>query len=252
MCTQYTPPILSEIFMNCLQRLRCKCNFHALKFAPEIERVGSLLIKRIRKFDAARNMLDKQLLGNFMSNTPLKGEDADLGDQSKYLALHLRFEVDMVAYSQCEFGGGEDEREELRTYRESHFPLLAERLEKSKYEPVLCFEFLVVLYDEKQSRQKKLIEAENLVYFLKVENVFLLNITFALWMQTFFTIISRHEILMIIVRPKRWKMFSNSFPLWQSNRRRRLFFQQNILHEKHFRNFFCRKEVYWIFVIVIF
>ncbi|KAI8568073.1 hypothetical protein RHMOL_Rhmol02G0169100 [Rhododendron molle] len=115
-----------------LQRLRCKCNFHALKFAPEIERVGSLLIKRIRKFDAARNMLDKQLLGNFMSNTPLKGKDAAVGDQSKYLALHLRFEVDMVAYSQCEFGGGEDEREELRVYRESHFPLLAERLEKSK------------------------------------------------------------------------------------------------------------------------
>lgn len=188
--------------MNYLQRLRCKCNFHALKFAPEIERVGSLLIKRIRKFDAARNMLDKQLLGNFMSNTPLKGKDSAVGDQSKYLALHLRFEVDMVAYSQCEFGGGEDEREELRAYRESHFPLLAERLEKSKYAPVLCFEFLVVLYDEKQSRQKKLIEAENLFYFLKVENVFLLNITFALWMQTFFTIISRHEILMIIVRPK--------------------------------------------------
>ncbi|XP_058201004.1 O-fucosyltransferase 8 isoform X2 [Rhododendron vialii] len=115
-----------------LQRLRCKCNFHALKFAPEIERVGSLLIKRIRKFDAARNMLDKQLLGNFMSNTPLKGKDAAVGDQSKYLALHLRFEVDMVAYSQCEFGGGEDEREELQAYRESHFPLLAERLEKSK------------------------------------------------------------------------------------------------------------------------
>ncbi|KAE9452495.1 hypothetical protein C3L33_15600, partial [Rhododendron williamsianum] len=115
-----------------LQRLRCKCNFHALKFAPEIERVGSLLIKRIRKFDAARNMLDKQLLGNFMSNTPLKGKDSAVGDQSKYFALHLRFEVDMVAYSQCEFGGGEDEREELRAYRESHFPLLAERLDKSK------------------------------------------------------------------------------------------------------------------------
>lgn len=134
----------TEIFMNCLQRLRCKCNFHALKFAPEIERVGALLIKRIRKFDAARNNLDKQLLGNFMSNAPLKGKNAAVKDQSKYLALHLRFEVDMVAYSQCEFGGGEDEREELRAYRESHFPLLAERLEKSKYTLLLYFEFFVV------------------------------------------------------------------------------------------------------------
>ncbi|PSR98637.1 GDP-fucose protein O-fucosyltransferase protein [Actinidia chinensis var. chinensis] len=113
-----------------LQRLRCKCNFHALKFVPKIRRVGSLLINRIRKSNAARNALDKQLLGTFMSNIPLKMNDAARG-QSKYLALHLRFEVDMVAYSQCEFGGGEDERKELQAYRESHFPLLIERLKNS-------------------------------------------------------------------------------------------------------------------------
>ncbi|PKI50617.1 hypothetical protein CRG98_029004 [Punica granatum] len=38
----------------------------------------------------------------------------------------------MVAYSQCEFGGGESERKELQAYRESHFPLLMERLKNSK------------------------------------------------------------------------------------------------------------------------
>lgn len=52
---------------------------------------------------------------------------------SKYLALHLRFEIDMVAYSMCEFGGGETERRELQTYRQVHFPLLLERLKESKY-----------------------------------------------------------------------------------------------------------------------
>ncbi|KAF2303015.1 hypothetical protein GH714_012637 [Hevea brasiliensis] len=51
---------------------------------------------------------------------------------SRYLALHLRFEVDMIAYSLCEFGGGEDEKRELKAYRESHFPLLIERLKNSK------------------------------------------------------------------------------------------------------------------------
>ncbi|CAL5412371.1 unnamed protein product [Camellia sinensis] len=113
-----------------LQRLRCKCNFHSLKFVPKIKHAGSLLIKRIRNNDAARSMLDKQLLGNFISNIPLEGKDLVSGP-SKYIALHLRFEVDMVAYSQCEFGGGEDERKELQAYRESHFPLLIERLKNS-------------------------------------------------------------------------------------------------------------------------
>ncbi|XP_062160984.1 O-fucosyltransferase 8 isoform X2 [Alnus glutinosa] len=113
-----------------LQRLRCKCNFHALKFVPKIQQVGSLLVRRIRKYGAARSMLDKQLLGNFMLDNPSNKHDAAKGP-TKYLALHLRFEVDMVAYSLCEFGGGENERKELQAYREIHFPLLIERLKNS-------------------------------------------------------------------------------------------------------------------------
>ncbi|KAF8413728.1 hypothetical protein HHK36_001721 [Tetracentron sinense] len=116
-----------------LQRLRCKCNFHALKFVPKIQQVGSLLVRRIRKYDAAQSMLDKQLLGKFMPDIPSKGNDAAKGP-SKFLALHLRFEMDMVAYSLCEFGGGENERKELQAYREIHFALLVERLKKT--EPV--------------------------------------------------------------------------------------------------------------------
>ncbi|KAK7306517.1 hypothetical protein VNO77_44464 [Canavalia gladiata] len=111
-----------------IQRLRCKCNFHALKFVPKIQQVGSLLIKRIRKFRGRRSMLDTQLLGKFIHNK--EDHEATRGSR-KYLALHLRFEIDMVAYSLCEFGGGEDERKELQTYRESHFPLFLERLKNS-------------------------------------------------------------------------------------------------------------------------
>ncbi|PON87274.1 O-fucosyltransferase [Trema orientale] len=116
-----------------LQKLRCKCNFHALKFMPKIQQVGSLLVRRIRKYDAARSVLDKQLLENFLSpGIPSNGNDITRSGPSKYLALHLRFEVDMVAYSLCEFGGGETERRELQAYRELHFPLLIERLKNSK------------------------------------------------------------------------------------------------------------------------
>ncbi|KAL3851402.1 hypothetical protein ACJIZ3_013284 [Penstemon smallii] len=110
-----------------LQKLRCKCNFHALKYVLKIQKTASLLVKRIRKNEAAKSMLDKQLLGNFISNVPSNEHT------SKYLALHLRFEVDMVAYSMCDFGGGENEIRELQAYREEHFPLLLERLKKTKY-----------------------------------------------------------------------------------------------------------------------
>ncbi|OVA00115.1 GDP-fucose protein O-fucosyltransferase [Macleaya cordata] len=114
-----------------LQRLRCKCNFHALKFVPKIQQVASLLVSRIRKTNAARSSLDKQLLGNFTTGIPFKGHDASIGP-SKYLALHLRFEIDMVAYSLCAFGGGEDETKDLEAYRNIHFPIVVERLKNTK------------------------------------------------------------------------------------------------------------------------
>lgn len=114
-----------------LQRLRCKCNYHALKFVPKIQETGSLLIRRIRKYDGPRNKLDKELLGNFIIG-PSNGPTMDR-EPLKYIALHMRFEIDMVAYSLCEFGGGQDEKTELQTYREIHFPLLMQRLKESKW-----------------------------------------------------------------------------------------------------------------------
>lgn len=85
-------------------------------------------MKRIRRFETSRSRLDEALLGESMAKYSVKGDQEPL----KYLALHLRFEVDMVAYSLCDFGGGETEHKELQAYREDHFPLLLERLQKSK------------------------------------------------------------------------------------------------------------------------
>ncbi|CAN6169748.1 unnamed protein product [Urochloa humidicola] len=116
-----------------LQRLRCRCNFHALKFVPELQRAGSLLVQRLRKVSAMQTEMDKQLFGNNMLD---ENHDAGGGSgSSRYLALHMRFEEDMVAYSLCEFGGGEQERRELQAYRETHFPALATRLRNATVSP---------------------------------------------------------------------------------------------------------------------
>lgn len=51
----------------------------------------------------------------------------------KYLALHLRYEIDMVAHSLCKFGGGEEEQKELEAYRQIHFPALTVLKSNEKY-----------------------------------------------------------------------------------------------------------------------
>ncbi|PON77050.1 hypothetical protein PanWU01x14_030590 [Parasponia andersonii] len=51
-----------------------RLGFDPLPF--ELQQAGSLLVRRIRKYDAARSMLDKQLLGNFLSSgIPSNGND---------------------------------------------------------------------------------------------------------------------------------------------------------------------------------
>uniref|UniRef100_A0ACD5ZX46 Uncharacterized protein n=1 Tax=Avena sativa TaxID=4498 RepID=A0ACD5ZX46_AVESA len=118
-----------------LQRLRCRCNFHALKFAPEIQKLGSLLVQRLRGVSEMQTEMDKQLFGGKMLDRTSGEKRADAGGPSRYLALHMRFEVDMVAYSLCEFGGGEEERRELAAFRETHFPALAARLRNTTVSP---------------------------------------------------------------------------------------------------------------------
>lgn len=69
--------------------------------------------------------LDKHLLGP-LAEPKKKGQRSHSTKASRYLALHLRFEIDMVAHSLCEFGGGKEEQKELEAYREKHFPALIE------------------------------------------------------------------------------------------------------------------------------
>ncbi|XP_057435141.1 O-fucosyltransferase 16-like isoform X2 [Lotus japonicus] len=69
------------------QKLRCRVNYHALKFTNPILTMGEKLVHRMR-------MKSKH-----------------------YIALHLRYEPDMLAFSGCDYGGGEKEQKELGAIR---------------------------------------------------------------------------------------------------------------------------------------
>ncbi|XP_058753690.1 O-fucosyltransferase 15-like [Vicia villosa] len=114
-----------------LQRLRCRCNFHALQFVPRIQEAGALLLKRLRGHGGLIGPLDRHFVGPF-GELNTETSERNSKKASKYLALHLRFEIDMVAHSLCEFGGGEEERKELEAYREIHFPALALIIKNTK------------------------------------------------------------------------------------------------------------------------
>lgn len=103
-----------------------------MQFVPRIQETGALLLKRLREDTAHIGPLDHYLFGSFAESVTGKS-GTNSKKVSKYLALHLRFEIDMVAHSLCEFGGGEEERKELEAYREIHFPALALLKKTTKY-----------------------------------------------------------------------------------------------------------------------
>ncbi|ONK67992.1 uncharacterized protein A4U43_C05F6030 [Asparagus officinalis] len=70
-----------------LQKLRCRVNYDALKFNQQIEALGERLISILKK----------------------KTEN--------FVALHLRYEMDMLAFSGCSHGCSEEEAEELTRKR---------------------------------------------------------------------------------------------------------------------------------------
>lgn len=83
-----------------LQKLRCHVNYKALKFTTQIESLGNKLIDILRA-------------------------------EGPFVALHLRYEMDMLAFSGCTHGCLDEEVEELKRMR-----YVAESI-------LLCFQHLM-------------------------------------------------------------------------------------------------------------
>ncbi|XP_047307733.1 O-fucosyltransferase 31-like [Impatiens glandulifera] len=82
-----------------IQHLRCKVNFQALVFVPNIKMLAETLISSLR--------------------SPVKGtESTSKQGVGKFVVLHLRFDKDMAAHSACDFHGGKAERLALAKYRQ--------------------------------------------------------------------------------------------------------------------------------------
>ncbi|KAM0842710.1 hypothetical protein ACQ4PT_058193 [Festuca glaucescens] len=78
-----------------INRLRCRVNYHALKFLPGIEEMADKLATRMRN---------------------------RTGNVNPYMALHLRFEKGMVGLSFCDFVGTREEKAMMAEYRQKHWP----------------------------------------------------------------------------------------------------------------------------------
>ncbi|KAK6922303.1 GDP-fucose protein O-fucosyltransferase [Dillenia turbinata] len=78
-----------------INRLRCRVNYHALKFLPEIEQMSDLLASRMQN---------------------------RTGGSNPYMALHLRFEKGMVGLSFCDFVGTREEKAKMAEYRKKEWP----------------------------------------------------------------------------------------------------------------------------------
>lgn len=88
--TPFSHRLAEEINNYEFQRLRCRVNFHALRFNKDVMSLTRLIVRRLRS-------------------------------EGHFLAVHLRFELDMLAFAGCLAIFTPEEQEILRKYRKENF-----------------------------------------------------------------------------------------------------------------------------------
>ncbi|PIN17947.1 hypothetical protein CDL12_09387 [Handroanthus impetiginosus] len=88
--TPFSHRLAEEIDNPEYQRLRCRVNYHALRFKPHIMELSNSIVNRLRA-------------------------------QGHFMAIHLRFEMDMLAFAGCFDIFTPEEQEVLKKYRDENF-----------------------------------------------------------------------------------------------------------------------------------
>lgn len=98
-----------------LQKLRCRVNFSSLKFTPQIEELGRKVIKLLRQ-------------------------------KGPFIVLHLRYEMDMLAFSGCTQGCNQEEVDELTRMRWASTYWYSNLISQSAIQGVLILMLLICGY----------------------------------------------------------------------------------------------------------
>ncbi|KAL2923353.1 O-fucosyltransferase 1 [Bienertia sinuspersici] len=88
--TPFSHRLAEEIDNPEYQRLRCRVNYHALRFKPHIMELSNAIVSKLRA-------------------------------EGRFMAIHLRFEMDMLAFAGCFDIFNPKEQTELKAYREKNF-----------------------------------------------------------------------------------------------------------------------------------
>ncbi|KAL8162875.1 hypothetical protein V2J09_014364 [Rumex salicifolius] len=88
--TPFSHRLAEEIDNPEYQRLRCRVNYHALKFKPHIMELSNAIVNRLRA-------------------------------QGHFMAIHLRFEMDMLSFAGCFDIFTPEEQKILKKYRQENF-----------------------------------------------------------------------------------------------------------------------------------
>ncbi|XP_028766290.1 O-fucosyltransferase 1-like [Neltuma alba] len=88
--TPFSHRLAEELDNAEYQRLRCRVNYHALRFKPHIMKLSQSIVNKLRA-------------------------------QGHFMSIHLRFEMDMLAFAGCLDIFSSDEQQILRKYREENF-----------------------------------------------------------------------------------------------------------------------------------